>query len=116
MAGLLIFGLKQKFKNMKKYNEIKVGDLFIIPKGTEFWSIALQETIIVTRNIVIKITNTCVPANDYVFGTIQLVFQNFELAALIGTEKAKGYVDKAHGDIGITYSKLIEYNEKILAY
>jgi|ERR1035437_1373372 hypothetical protein len=102
---------------MKRYNEIKAGDLFIIPKGTEFWSIALQETVIGTRDIVIKITNTCVPENNYVFGNIQIVIHNHELAAFIGIEKAKSFLNTKNGDIGIGYSTLIEYNKnnKIVA-
>ena len=46
---------------MKLYTQIEIGDLAIIPKGTEFWSIALQETIIPTRDLVIKISNICTP-------------------------------------------------------
>jgi hypothetical protein len=116
MAGQLILELKQKFKNMKPYNELKVGDLFVISKGIEFWSIALQENVISTRDIVIKITNTCIPENNFVFGIIQLVFQNFELAALMGNEIAKGYVDKKNGEIEINYSKLKEYNKNSLYF
>ena len=97
---------------MKKYNEINAGDIFIIPKGTKFWSIALQETIIGTRDIVIKVTNTCVPENNYIFGKIQIIFKNLELAAFIGKEKARGYVDNANCEIGVGYSELKEYTEK----
>ena len=101
---------------MKPYNELKVGDLFVIPNGIEFFSIALQENVIATRDIVIKITNTCVPENNIVFGTIQLVLHNLELSMLIGTEKARGYVNKTHGDIEILYSKLIKYDIKCLYF
>ena len=64
---------------MKPYNELKVGDLFVIPNGIEFFSIGIQESVISTRDIVIKITNTCVPENNVVFGAIQLIFQNHAL-------------------------------------
>jgi hypothetical protein len=94
---------------MKPYKDIEVGDLAVIPKGTEFWSIALQEEIIPTRDIVIKITNTCYGNEGYVFGNIQLVFKNLALAQYIGLEKARGYMDQAHGDIGIGYDKLKDY-------
>lgn len=96
---------------MKRYNEIKVGDLYIIPKGTEFWSIVLQENIVGTRDIVIKITNTCIPENGYVFGNIQIVLDNLQLAAFIGREKAKSFLDRKNGDIGIDYSTVIKYNK-----
>ena len=94
-----------------KYNKINVGGLFIVPKGSEFWSIALQETVISTRDIIIKITNTCVPENHYVFGNIQLILENIALAAFIGREKAKSFLDTKNGDIGISHSPLIEYNK-----
>ena len=95
---------------MKPYNELKVGDLFVIPNGIEFFSIGIQESVISTRDIVIKITNTCIPENNVVFGAIQLVFQNHALAGLVGNEKARGYFDKVNGEICINYNKLIEYN------
>ena len=110
LVGQLISELKQKYKNMKPYNELKVGDLFVIPKRIEFWSIALQETIIGTRDIVIKITNTCIPENNVVFGIIELVFHNFELAVLMKDEIAKSYIDKKNGEIEINYTKLKDYN------
>ena len=95
---------------MKPYNELKVGDLFVIPNGIEFFSIGIQESVISTRDIVIKITNTCVPENNVVFGAIQLVFQNHALAGLVGNEKARGYFDKVNGEIEINYTKLKDYN------
>ena len=95
---------------MKKYSELEVGDFFVIPSGTQFFSIALQENVISTRDMLIKITNTCVPENNYVFGIIQLIFHNPQLTAIFGSEDARGYSDKAHGDIGIGYDKLIDYN------
>ena len=95
---------------MKPYNELKVGDLFVIPNGIEFFSIGIQESVISTRDIVIKITNTCVPENNVVFGAIQLVFQNHALAGLVGNEKARGYFDKVNGEIEINYTTLKDYN------
>jgi hypothetical protein len=93
---------------MKLYSEIEIGDITVIPKGTEFWSIALQEMIIPTRDLVIKITNTCMDTG-YIFGNIQVVFRNNDLARYIGLEKARGYMNQAHGDIGIQYDKLKDY-------
>ena len=101
---------------MKPYNELKVGDLFVIPNGIEFFSIGIQESVISTRDIVIKITNTCVPENNVVFGAIQLVFQNHALAGLVGNEKARGYFDKVNGEIAINYNKLMKYNIKSLYF
>jgi hypothetical protein len=101
---------------MKPYNELKVGDLFVIPNGIEFFSITLQENVIATRDIVIKITNTCVPENNFVFGMIQLVFQNHALAELVEYEKARGYFDKVNGEIAINYNKLMKYNIKSLYF
>jgi len=95
---------------MKPYNKIKIGDLFVIPDGTEIWSVTLQEKVITTRDIVIKITNTCIPENNYLFGIIQIIFNNHELAALIGASKARGFADKTNGEIGVLYDKLIDYN------
>ena len=101
---------------MKPYNELKVGDLFVIPNGIEFFSITLQENVIATRDIVIKITNTCIPENNFVFGMIQLVFQNLALSQLMGNEIARGYSDKKNGEIEINYPKLKEYVAKLLYF
>ena len=96
---------------MKLYKEIEIGDTYLIPKGTEFWSIALQEMIIPTRDLVIKITNRCSGGvfRNYVFGNIQVVFHNNALAGYIGKKQARGYANRTHGEIGIQYDKLMKY-------
>lgn len=55
---------------MKSYKNVKIGDMFVISKGTEFFSISLQESLIATRDIVIKVTHKCVPVNYIIFGNI----------------------------------------------
>lgn len=92
---------------MKNYNDVAIAERFIVPRGTEFWSIGLQENIISTNDLVIKITNKTY-FGDWIFGNIQVVFQNQALTYATG-EDMRGYADKVNGEIGLTYSKLIEY-------
>ena len=100
-------------KNLKdiKTGDIAVipetGDIAVIPEGTEFWSIALQELVVSTRAIVIKITSICMDT-EYVYGNIQIVFKNLALASIIGLKQARGYNDKTNGEICIQYENLIE--------
>lgn len=92
---------------MKSYNDVAIGELFIVPRGTEFWSIGLQESIISTTDLVIKVSNKTY-FGDWIFGNIQVVFQNQALTYACG-EDMRGYVDKKNGEIELTYSKLIKH-------
>ena len=98
---------KIKLFKMKK---IEVGDKLVIPKGVEFFSISLQESVIFTRDLVIKVTNIYSSEidPDLIFGTIQMVFNRMEL----GTS----YLDKVNGEIDIRSEKLEELDPHKLYY
>ena len=79
---------------------MKIGELRLIPKNTPIWSIALQEVVRFDKDMVVRITNTCVDNSTYFYGTLQLVL--FEWAI-------PGIGDKANGDVGLTYDKTLPY-------
>jgi len=84
---------------------MKVGEYRIIPKGTEIWSISLQETISFKNDIIVKITNTIIDNDEYCFGILQLkLFGNGIFPASL--------VDKTNGNIGFNYKKTKKYEEK----
>ncbi len=89
---------------MDSYDEIKIGQKYILPKGESFFSIAMQEKVISTRDIVVKITNT-VFDKESLFGKLQVVFENYPLRFLIG-DAAIGYSDKTNGEISFNYKQL----------
>jgi hypothetical protein len=89
---------------MDSYSDIKAGQKYKLPKGESFWSIALQETVVSTRDLIIKVDATT-HSEDAVFGKIQIVFENFPLRFFIG-DAAIGYVDKVHGEIEVDYKQL----------
>ena len=76
--------------------------IYSIPPGTEFWSIALQESLSSQNELYVKVTNHC-GDNPY-FGKLQLVFQNLALQQYCGKD-AIGYTDKANGEISIDFAK-----------
>jgi hypothetical protein len=43
---------------MIKYEDLNIGDIILIPKGTAIWSIKLQQTIVLYNDIMTKITHT----------------------------------------------------------
>ena len=90
---------------MESYKDIIVGDKYILPKGQEFFSIALQENVISTRDLIILATNKVAVGDDGVFGNIQIKFENYPMRFLIG-DAAIGYSNKVHGDITVSYKQL----------
>ena len=89
---------------MDSYDEIVVGNKYKLPKGESFWSIALQETVISNRDMVIKVDATTYN-KDLVFGKLQVVFENYPLRFLMG-DAAIGYSDKTNGEIQVNYKQL----------
>jgi hypothetical protein len=89
---------------MDSYDEIVIGDKYKLPKGEYFWSIALQETVISNRDMVIKVDATTYN-KDLVFGKLQVVFENYPLRFVLG-DAAIGYSDKTHGDVHVSYKQL----------
>lgn len=89
---------------MDSYSDIKAGERYKLPKGEIFWSIALQENVMSTRDMVIKVDATTF-SEDAVFGKIQVVFENFPLRFFLG-DAAIGYADKPHGEIEVNYKQL----------
>ncbi len=81
-------------------NKPKTGDLRLIPSGTWFWSIALQEMISLQKDAIVKIEHTVFNSDDYFYGYLQLIL--FE-------HTIPGITEKAHGDIGIVFSKTKPY-------
>jgi len=79
---------------------MKVGDYRLIPKGTEIWSISLQERVIFTKDQVVKITNTIHGNDDSFFGILQLQLYMHMIPTLI---------DKTHGEISTSLSVTEKY-------
>ena len=79
---------------------MKVGDYRLIPKGTEIWSITLQERITFNKDYVVKITNTIHGNDDSFFGILQLELSMHMIPSLI---------DKTHGEVTTSLSETEEY-------
>jgi hypothetical protein len=79
---------------------MKIGEYRIIPKGTKFWSIALQAIITLDDDYIVKITNLVCGNGDYFFGNLQDEFFKHMIPTL---------VDKTNGEIGINYSETKKY-------
>ena len=79
----------------------KIGELRLIPAGTEVWSISLQERVKFNRDVVVKITNTVAFDDDFVFGMIQLT--------LFLAGPFPGIMDKVNGDIDFSYKDTLPY-------
>ena len=84
-----------------------IDKLYTLPKGTEFWLIPLQENVIFTRDMIVKLTNTCY-GSDYVFCNIQIKHDGSILQFFTGKDMTT-FSDKTNGEIGISKSKLIKY-------
>ena len=79
---------------------MKVGDYRLIPKGTEIWSITLQERVTFNQDYVVKITNTIHGDEDNFFGILQLeLFKHM----------IPGLADKAHGEVSTSLSVTERY-------
>ena len=52
---------------MKK---VEIGDVYIIPSGTQLWFIDLQQSLITTKKYVIKVTHTLYNNNTSFFGDL----------------------------------------------
>lgn len=90
-------------QNMEK-SIVKNRELYILPAGVEVWSIDLQESIKLCKDIFVTITNTTTSA-DYVFVKKMLHFSNGALSALAGYD-CSSYVPTKN-DFGITKKKLM---------
>lgn len=89
---------------MDKYEDIKIGEKYLLPKGETIWLTALQETFITNKDMIIKITHTTFDKNS-VFGIIQIVFHNYPLQFFMG-DAAITYTDKTHGEVHLTFKQL----------
>lgn len=89
---------------MDSYSEIKIGQKYVLPKGEPFFSIAMQEKVISTRDIVVEITNT-VFDKETLFGDMTTVMRNFALEFFIG-DSATVYYKKNNGEISFNYKQL----------
>ena len=59
--------------------------LYILPPGTEVWSIDLQETIKCSNQVYVTLINTTT-FNDYVFVKKMIRFENIALTLTMGTD------------------------------
>jgi hypothetical protein len=85
-----------------------INEYYTLKAGSEVFSIALQESVKFTRDVVVKITDSAV-SNGFVFGNVQLKFENIALSAASG-QNMSSYVDKANGDISLNFSDLKKLN------
>ena len=89
---------------MDSYDEIKIGQKYILPKGESFFSIAIQEKVISTRDIVVEVKHT-VFDKETLFGDMITVVRNFPLEFFIG-DSATTYYTKNNGEISFNYKQL----------
>lgn len=78
-------------------------ELYILPAGIDVWSIDLQESIKLCKDIFVTLTNTTV-FSDYVFVKKMLHFSNGALSVLAGYD-CSSYVPTKN-DFGINKNKL----------
>jgi len=89
-------------------HDLNIDDSMVIPKGTYFWSINLQESICLDRDKVIRVTKLTYH-DDYVFGVMQEVYENTALSAHFEDDSdPRSYVDNRN-EIGINAHKLVRY-------
>ncbi len=82
---------------------MKIGDLRLIPAGTEFRSIALQLIISCKKDLIIEITNTIYGSENYCFAKIKELRNN--LHGVMPT-----LYDITNGEIGtIDINKTLPY-------
>lgn len=85
---------------------MNIGQIYIIPANTRFWSIALQESVMVDRDLFVKLTNTCYNS-DLIFGALQHKIFNLDISFLMKKDMSS-YIDRHNGEIEINKNKLIE--------
>ena len=79
--------------------------IYLIPPGTFFWSIQLQETVSCDRELFVRVDGYDAISKKPIFGKLQLQFQNIYLHGDIT------YVDKHNGDISVDFSKCTLFKE-----
>ena len=84
-----------------------VGKYYTLPANTEVFSISLQSRIKFCDDVIVKITNTMIGNDDYVFGNIQLKFDNLQLSFVAGKDMSS-LVDKANGELTLNLKDLID--------
>jgi len=87
---------------------MEVNKLYTLKANTEVFSIALQENIRISRDVIIKITNTIIDDDNYAFATIQMKFLNLCLSYTTGVDMSS-FVDKTNGEICVPTQNLVEY-------
>lgn len=79
---------------------IKIGELRLIPKGTEFWSIKNQNIIMLTQDTIVEIKQVSM---DIIFVIQKELI--FNITGYIPTLISRGY-----DEWEISYSKTLPYN------
>jgi hypothetical protein len=85
-----------------------MDEIYILKAGTEVFSIALQENVKFCEDVIVKITNTILGNDDYVFAKLQLHVKNWDLSFAAG-KNMSSFIDKTNGDIGLLKTVLIKY-------
>lgn len=85
---------------------VTINEKYILPAGVEVFSIALQETIVFKRDVIVKVTNT-VSNTTHLFAVLQFRILNSSLSDICGKDMSS-YFDKINGGISVDSNKLIE--------
>lgn len=83
---------------MKKYEEVRSGDTFVIPKGTEFFLTTIHDTVVAAHDMRMSVEHKCLPGKEVLCGNIM-------------KDTGFGYTDSHHGVI-IGFDQLREFRDK----
>lgn len=85
----------------EEQNSNKIGETGLIPKGTKFWSIKNQTTIMLDEDAIIEIKHTCFGSDTVFVEPKQLIFNMIgHIPTLIG---------KGTDEWELSYSKILPY-------
>ena len=63
---------------------VKIGDKYVIPNGTQLWFINLQQSLITTKKYVIEVTHTISDNNSSFFGDLyEILFEDYGIPSLM---------------------------------
>lgn len=70
---------------------VKIGDKYVIPSGTQLWFINLQQSLITTKKYIIEVTHTISINNTSFFGDLyEILFEHYGIP---------GSIKVRHGEI-----------------
>lgn len=94
-----------------KDKDRNTDNLYFLKAGTEVFSIILQENIIFSNDVFVRITHTIYNDDDVIFACVQLKFINPMISNISGKDETT-FINKTHGEISTRISKLLKVNNE----